>query len=121
MSIFGKTLRRRISLYRLPPTISSEGLHVYKSSIMKTIIIILPLFFFSFSLESAQRSQDLTLEQVTDLVTIRHFVDFVTIQHFIGMENGIRQFIIMDIPVEALPAHLLHGDLLVADCTPPQC
>jgi len=110
MSIYLKTLRRRISFYRPPPTISSEGLHVYKSSIMKTIIIILPLFFFSFSLESAQRSQDLTLEQVTD---------FVTIRHFIGMENGNRQFIIMNIPVQALPAHLSHGDLLA--CTPPNC
>ncbi len=119
MSIYRKTLRRRISLYRPPPTISSEGLHVYKSSIMKTIIIILPLFFFSFSLESAQRSQDLTLEQVTDLVTIRHFVDFVTIRHFIGMENGIKRFIVITVPVEALAVHLSHGDLL--DCIPPHC
>ncbi len=119
MSIFGKTLRRRISLYRPPPTISSEGLHVYKSSIMKTIIIILPLFFFSFSLESAQRSQDLTLEQVTDLVTIRHFPDLVTIRHFIGMENGIKQFVIISVPVEALAVHLLHGDILA--CVPPNC
>jgi len=80
---------------------------------MKTTILILAVFLFSFSLESSTGSEDVTIEQAK-----------VTIHHKLG--NG--QFIELEIPLQALPAHLGHGDHFGGSsggggggCTPPAC
>ena len=65
---------------------------------MKTVItLILALFMFSFTLES---SDDLPQG------------DMILIEHNTG--NG---FIEIEIPIEALPHHLAHGDHI--SCAPP--
>jgi hypothetical protein len=78
---------------------------------MKTTILILALFCFSFSLESSTHSVGLTLEKASEAITI-------TIHHHLG--NG--EFIEIDIPIEALEGHLIHGDHEDGGpCEPPIC
>ncbi len=80
---------------------------------MKTTILLLALFLLSFSLESSSLSENVTLEQAK-----------VTIHHKLG--NG--QFIEIEIPLQAVPAHLVHGDHFGetdggggGGCNPPAC
>jgi len=75
---------------------------------MKTTILILALFFFSFSLESSTHFEYLELEQSTEVIT-------VTIHHNLG--NG--EFIELEVPIEALIGHMFHGDHIA--CVPPHC
>ncbi len=74
-------------------------------------IFILALFIFSFSLESSTGSENLTLEQSKE-----------TIHHSLGYG----QFMEIEIPIQAVPAHLGHGDHFGVSsggggCTPPDC
>ena len=78
---------------------------------MRTSILILALFFLSFSLNSAEQSQNLNIEQPVEIRT-------VFIHHQIG-NNG--ETIELEIPIEALPYHLLHGDHQGGPCEPPLC
>ena len=77
---------------------------------MKTTILILALFCFSFSLESSTHCEELALEQSTEVIT-------VTIHHKLG--NG--EFIELEMPIEALFGHILHGDHTGGTCEPPAC
>ena len=75
---------------------------------MKTTILILALFFFSFSIESSTHCEELALEKATEVIT-------VTIHHKLG--NG--EFIELELPLVAVKGHLLHGDHIA--CVPPDC
>ncbi len=78
---------------------------------MKTTILILALFCFSFSLESFTPSEETSLKLSAKIET-------VTIHHYLG--NG--QFFEMEIPIEALNGHIMHGDHETGGvCEPPFC
>ena len=80
---------------------------------MKNTILILLFFFFSFSLGSTENQQNLTLEN-------NSAVGKVMVKHFLGTTNGVKQYIDLEIPLVALPAHLAHGDS-TGGCLPPDC
>ena len=75
---------------------------------MKTTILILALFCFSFSIESSTHCEELALEQSTEVIT-------VTIHHNLG--NG--EFIELEVPAEGVIGHMFHGDHIA--CVPPDC
>ena len=78
---------------------------------MKTTIIFVALVLFSFSLNSAEHSHDSSLEKNTSDVTW-------PVSHYIGTENGIDQYIELELPWEAAFAHWMqHENDLV--CLPP--
>ena len=81
---------------------------------------MLALLFFSFSLESSTLSKELVLEDSTEVIKI-------TVYHFIGSEG---EYIVLELPLAAVPAHLSHGDTLTnpdnnggggGGCIPPAC
>jgi len=77
---------------------------------MKTTLLILTLFLFSFSLESAM------IEEISPKQG-----DKILIMHNTG--NG---FIEIEISIDALESHLDHGDLYIdggggGGCIPPAC
>jgi len=78
---------------------------------MKTTILILALFFFSFSLESSTHSEGLALEQPAEVLTF-------TVHHYTGTGS---EYIVLELPIEAATAHLLHGDdFCLPPCQPPR-
>ena len=68
---------------------------------MKTTLLILVLFFFTFSLKSS------AIEEISPKQG-----DTILIMHNTGND-----FIEIEISVEALESHLAHGDYI--DCLPP--
>jgi hypothetical protein len=78
---------------------------------MKTTIIFVALVLFSFSLNSAEYSHDSSFEKNTSEVPW-------PVSHYIGTENGIDQYIELELPWEAALAHFIqHEKDLV--CIPP--
>ena len=80
---------------------------------MKTTILILALFCFSFSLESSTHCEELALEKANEVITI-------TVYHYIGTGG---EYIELELPLVAVTGHLLHGDSLIdpTGCQPPDC
>ena len=73
---------------------------------MKTTILILALCCFSFSLESSTHSEELPLEQPTEIITF-------TVHHYTGIGS---EYVVLELPSEAAWVHLFHGDYV---CLPP--
>ena len=73
---------------------------------MKTTILILALFCFSFSLESSTQSEELAIENPPETYTV---------WHYIGSEG---EYIILNLPEAAAIVHSLHGDYV---CGEPPC
>ena len=75
---------------------------------MKSTILILALFLFSFSIGSTETSENVPLEQC-----------FVTGWHFTGIVNGINRYVEITISWEARLVHEMHGDCF-APCQAPR-
>jgi hypothetical protein len=83
---------------------------------MKTTILILVLFIFSFSIGSTETSEDVALEDANVEYSIR-------IRHYLGSENGPNQYIEIEAPYSAWAGHVMHPEdcYLVLSCEPPLC
>ena len=73
---------------------------------MKTTILILALFCFSFSLESFTPLEDVALQEPTEIITF-------TVHHYTGTGS---EYVVLELPIEAACVHLYHGDYV---CLPP--
>jgi hypothetical protein len=73
---------------------------------MKTTILILVLFLFSFSIGSNEPSEDVALEQANEIITF-------TVHHYTGTGS---EYVVLELPIEAAWVHLYHGDYV---CLPP--
>ena len=72
---------------------------------MKNTLLIFALLLFSFFIGNTEPSGE--------RITILHRAGNN------GANRSSREWVVMDIPIEALEVHLSHGDEL--PCVPPQC